>query len=309
MSKKHGNLLITTLATMFVANKMINEAAKKRNAITSDVGQYFDWRDYRIYYKKKGEGKPLVLIHDLNPISSNYEWSRLEKKLIKNHTVYSIDLIGCGQSSKPRITYTNYFFVELITDFLKEIVKEPADIITSNDSSSFTIMARSLNPELFQKIIMINPGSCNNNFIANRNNALLRMFLYLPFIGLSFYNYEIREVNLRETLKTKYFDNPEINQKFIDVYYQTAHSNNSNGRFLYASIKSNYTNVNIEKTLKNIASDLYIIESNEYEEYQTIVNKYEELNRDIKVCYIKNAKKLPHLEQPEETIKIIETIL
>ena len=49
---------------------------------------------------KFGSGKPLLLIHDLDPSSSAYEWNQLEQQLAKDFTVYSIDLPGCGRSDK-----------------------------------------------------------------------------------------------------------------------------------------------------------------------------------------------------------------
>ena len=52
-------------------------------------------------------GTPVLLIHDLSPLSSSYEWCRYAKKLEKQHTVYTIDLLGCGRSEKPYLTYTN----------------------------------------------------------------------------------------------------------------------------------------------------------------------------------------------------------
>ena len=64
---------------------------------------------------KKGEGTPLLLVHDLNCASSNYEWKYVVDDLSKRHTVYAIDLLGCGHSDKPKMTYTNYLYVQLLT--------------------------------------------------------------------------------------------------------------------------------------------------------------------------------------------------
>ena len=58
------------------------------------------------------------LIHDLKPESSSYEWKRVVKALAKKHTVYTIDLLGCGYSDKPNITYTAYMYTQLLNDFI-----------------------------------------------------------------------------------------------------------------------------------------------------------------------------------------------
>ena len=56
---------------------------------------------------------------------------------LKDHTVYTIDLLGFGRSEKPNLTYTNYLYVQLVTDFIQNIIGEKTDIIASNESISF----------------------------------------------------------------------------------------------------------------------------------------------------------------------------
>ena len=66
--------------------------------------------------QKKGTGSPILLIHDALPGASGYEWSKIEDELAVDHTVYTVDLLGCGRSDKPSITYTNFVYVQMICD-------------------------------------------------------------------------------------------------------------------------------------------------------------------------------------------------
>ena len=109
--------------------------------LSSHPGHYNDWKHGRIYYTKTGSGAPLLLIHDLHPASSSYEWSRMMKKLEKTNTVYTIDLLGCGRSDKPNITYTNYLYVQLMNEFISNVINEKTDVIATGDSLSFVVMA------------------------------------------------------------------------------------------------------------------------------------------------------------------------
>ena len=59
---------------------------------------------------KQGHGSPLLLVHDIMPGASGYEWNAVENQLATEHTVYTIDLLGCGRSEKAEITYTNFVF-------------------------------------------------------------------------------------------------------------------------------------------------------------------------------------------------------
>ena len=72
-----------------------------------------------IFYTKKGHGTPLLLIHDLKCAASAAEWDSIIDSLAENHTVYALDLLGCGRSEKPKMTYTNYIYVQLINNFIK----------------------------------------------------------------------------------------------------------------------------------------------------------------------------------------------
>ena len=88
--------------------------------LDTDVRNYYHWRFGDIYYTKKGKGSPILLIHDMLPGGSGYEWTRIEDELALEHTVYNLDLPGCGRSEKPGMTYTNFVYVQAICDFIKE---------------------------------------------------------------------------------------------------------------------------------------------------------------------------------------------
>ena len=67
---------------------------------------YRIWSDY--YFKQADQCFFInyirnKLIHDLDPTASSYEWKAVTKKLAENHTVYAIDLLGCGRSEKPNM--------------------------------------------------------------------------------------------------------------------------------------------------------------------------------------------------------------
>ena len=64
-----------------------------------------------------------------------------------------MDLIGCGRSDKPAIKYTNFLYVQLISSFVQDIIKEKTDVVATNISATSVILANQLNKDLFNKII------------------------------------------------------------------------------------------------------------------------------------------------------------
>ena len=113
---KHSKKLVTlsVLTTMsgaaiYFLNKTLDTAAVRKNLLASAEKESFSWQFGDIFYTKKGTGTPMLLLHDLHCASSGREWQYIEDALAQDHTVYTLDLLGCGRSDKPAITYTNFF--------------------------------------------------------------------------------------------------------------------------------------------------------------------------------------------------------
>ena len=125
---KHKILTLAALTTIaagviHLTNRVIVASSQLKEMLDFSNHNYYNWRFGKIYYTKKGKGSPLLLIHDTMPGASGYEWSRVEDQLAQEHTVYTLDLLGCGRSEKAGITYTNFLFVQIICDFIKNVIK------------------------------------------------------------------------------------------------------------------------------------------------------------------------------------------
>ena len=72
----------------------------------------------------------------------------MKEELSKHHTVYTLDLLGCGRSEKPKITYTNYLYVQLLNEFIRDVIKGKTDIMTSQNAASIATMACLVEPSL-----------------------------------------------------------------------------------------------------------------------------------------------------------------
>ena len=172
-------LATTTTATIHIINKVIAASACLKEMLDTDVRNYYHWRFGDIYYTKKGKGSPILLIHDMLPGGSGYEWTRIEDELALEHTVYNLDLPGCGRSEKPGMTYTNFVYVQAICDFIKNVIGEKTDVIVNGYSASFVVMACHNEKTLFDKIMMVNPVSLASlKQMPGKKEKLLR-FRYL----------------------------------------------------------------------------------------------------------------------------------
>lgn len=306
-----SGLALSSLGLAHCINKLIFFSATSKERLHYENSNYYNWRFGKIFYTKKGSGLPLLLIHDLNCTSSIYEWKKIIDKLSKNYTVYAIDLLGCGRSEKPKMTYTNYLYVQLINDFIKNVIKHKTHVIATGNSVAIASMACYIDSQLFDRIIFVNPDNLiSMNKYPRYNHRLLRYVIDIPIIGTSIYNNIVSKCNLKKEFKHNYFFNKNaILSSYINAYYEAAHLGGAASKFLYASIRGHYTNVNILHALKEINNSISIIAGEELEHVDTIIEDYTMLNPAIEVNKISNSKYLPQLEKPEEFISLCNIYL
>lgn len=313
--KKNTKKLITIAAAafagMYAYNKFVETNATRKNLLKTNDGNFYNWKEGDIFYTKIGEGKPILLIHDTDSKSSGEEWAKIRKKLAKNNTVYTIDLLGCGRSDKPAIKYTNYLYVQMISSFTKDIIKEKTNVIATNLSAPAVIMANNLDETLFDKIILINPTSIKElEAIPDSKAGLKEAIINLPVIGTFIYNKLMTPLKIDYIFRKKYYAKPQlISSKTEDIYYESAHLDGSTGKYLYASILTKYININMNHALKNINKTIYIIGSTDFYNNLEIINQYHNNNKNFEITHISNAALYPQMEIPEKTLSIINKIL
>lgn len=295
-----------TAFTISVINKLIYISSTINNKINPNKGSFYNWRFGNIFYTKNGTGSPLLLIHDLDVCSSSSEWKSIEKELAKKHTVYTLDLLGCGRSDKPYLTYTNYLYVQLISDFIKNIIGHKTDVIASGASCSFTIMACHNDANIFNKLIVINPEDLFKlNYIPSNKSISLKALIDAPIAGTLIYNILFTKTKVKENILSKFYNSSIINNSYIDECYEAAHTDMSKGKYLFASIKGSYTNANIIHALKEIDNSVFIIGGSNEENIKTTIENYSYYNSAIESYIIKNTKHLPHLEAPNSLLEQI----
>ncbi len=86
MSKNHTfrKIVVATAligTAMYIANEYIMKIATSKDLLKKDNGEYYSFKYGKVFYKVSGEGKPILLIHDINESSSSMEWCYLEKEL------------------------------------------------------------------------------------------------------------------------------------------------------------------------------------------------------------------------------------
>lgn len=304
---KIGSLTALAATGICFFNKYIAYTALKNKLSPSDTLLTYKWKFGEIRYTKSGNGTPLLLIHNLNSQNSRHEWDSLRPLLEKDHTVYTLDLLGCGESDKPNFTYTNYLYVGLISEFIRDIIGGKTDVIASGISASFTVMANYSDKNLFHKIMLINPVDLREmNRISSSGSKLRKTILELPIIGTMLYYILHSRKNTELYYTEQIFYNPfTLTNTITSHAYDDAHTCGASGKYLEGSLTANYLNCNAAHACHMIESDICILGGIQQKNIQEIVTFYRNLNPSIDCAYISKSKALPHVENVEETIEKI----
>ena len=311
---KHNTFKKVVIATvalgtaMYAANEFIMKYATSKNLLKKDEGKNYSFKYGNVFYKVSGEGKPVLLIHDINEYSSGIEWFYLEKKLSKTNKVYTIDLPGCGRSDKPKLTYNSFLYVQLITEFIRDVIGEPVNIIATGKSAVPVIMATKLREEDIDQIILINPADLTELAEVPDNFAKFKkVFFSLPVIGTFAYH-----ILHRKDAVYNYFMNEAFSDacadftEICDFYHESAHRDKSGSRYLYASLQGGCLNMNINHGVKVLDKDIVIISGEDYYESEYVPEEYAELNENLECISITETSYLPQLEDPSRVMDIIQ---
>ena len=289
---------------MYFANKFVESSALLRKLLKTGSGNYYDWKHGSVYYTKQGNGDPILLVHDLYPSSSSAEWGEVIEDLSSRYTVYAIDLPGCGRSCKTHITYINYFFAQLLSDFAKDVIQSPTEVMATGLSASFATMAAHMNPGYFRKLTFINPESpAKLATIPSATAKFTKSIMDCPILGTFLYYIFSSENEIEYNFTERYFYNPFlISSKLMHTYYESAHWEQGSGRHLLASLHGNYVNVNIYSAFSGLTQEIHLIFGKELPGAESIAASYSRLNPAAKVSYISKTKMLPQLEAPAKLL-------
>jgi pimeloyl-ACP methyl ester carboxylesterase len=180
------------------------------------ASHFYTWHHGEVHYQKRGMGDPLVLIHNVYPGASHDEWSRNIDALSKHFTVYAIDLIGFGESDAPRIKYTAQTYIELIFDFLREVVEKPAVVVSAGLTCAYVTEVAAWRANLFSRLVFICPRSEPTGLDSPRWFAPVRhFFLSTPALGSGFYETMAGEAEIRIFLRECFFNPKAITDEKV----------------------------------------------------------------------------------------------
>ena len=249
------------------------------------------------------------MVHSLDVAASSEEWFRIRDKLAESHTVYSIDLLGCGLSEKPFMTYTNHIFAQLICDFIKIIIGKRTTVISSGNSSAFVISACDNDSTLFEKIILVSPENLDKGqLIPGKRARTYKAILSMSVLGNLLYNIAVFRWNISYNIRSDFYRKDRFTKDILDKCYEAAHRGLS-PRSLYSSIVCFYTKKNIKFELSQINNSIVIFEGKHNKEASKVLREYMKINPAVETVIIDDSNKYPHIENDKGFLNALNIYL
>ena len=160
---------------------------------------------------------------------------------VMNTPFYTIDLLGFGRSEKANMTYTNFLYVQMISDFIKSEIGHRTSIITSGEAASIPLMACANNPDLFDQIMAINPRSLLDfSSIPGKTAKMYKCIIEFPILGTLLYHIASSKNDSGGTCHKEIFNPYSVKSSYVDTCYEASHLGAS-PKSTFASIRCNYT--------------------------------------------------------------------
>jgi pimeloyl-ACP methyl ester carboxylesterase len=122
---------------------------------------------HRVAYRSAGSGPAIVLVHGITSTSAT--WERVMPYLATRFTVIAPDLIGHGESAKPRGDYSLGAYASGIRDLMVTLGHESATFVGHSLGGGVVMQLAYQFPERCERLVLVDSGG-----LGRELNMLLR---------------------------------------------------------------------------------------------------------------------------------------
>lgn len=276
--------------------------------------RFYHWvRDgaiYNVFYQVDGNGPPVVLVHGINAAASSFEMRRVYAGLRASHRVYAIDLLGFGLSDRPARAYRAADYVDLLRDFLGDVVQQPTALIASSLSAAYAVEVAAGAPELVQRLLLICPTGLQRLAAPpSRPQQALGWLLRTPVLGSTLFNLLVSRPSLRYFLAERTYADPSlVTDALIDAYYRTSHQEGA--RYAPAAFVGGALNQSIQTTYPTVRQPVQIVWGREAQLTPVSdANLFIRLRPESRLKVFDRCGLLPHDERADDFLAFAREVL
>lgn len=183
--------------------------------------RFMTWRGHQIALHEAGEGPPILLVHSINAAASAHEMRHPFRLLADTHHVIAVDLLGFGDSDRPKQIYTAELYIDLLID-VATLIGTPLTVVAVSLSSAYVLSAAARRPDLFRAISLICPTGIEDLVTPASPGAAYRLLAGPVGAGIFAGLVSRRSIDYFLTSMT-YADPTACDAQMRQHYYATAH--------------------------------------------------------------------------------------
>jgi len=155
MKRKTGYLwLIAFCCLTFFGCSSLPVKKTETLSFAAGLTDAWDFGGYKIMYHKSGKGEPMIFLH--NGGTDHRIWDFQVKHFASTHTIYALDILGFGESDKPRTSYSLDLYTKMVEGFVEDLNLSSVTLVGNCIGSSTALSYASQHPEKVKRLILFN---------------------------------------------------------------------------------------------------------------------------------------------------------
>ena len=235
-------------------------ARRSERLATPDWGRHrkHPWTYGEISYQHLGQGPSLTMIHSFGPGHDSEEWRPVAELLSGDCTIFAPDLLGWGRSDKPDIPYDDRLYIQLLTDFLEDVVDRRSAVVAAGAAAAYALRVAIERPDLISALALLGPAGIGNwDSESPIQDALIHQLLRLPVLGTSALNLLTTRSALGQYLRREVFWRKEqADAARVEHLYRSSHQPGSHGPL--AAFLDGDLDHSIEEVLPSLEAPLWL---------------------------------------------------
>lgn len=110
-----------------------------------------------------GEGSPLVLLNGGGATTAEKDWAPNLNALAQHHRVYAPDMVGYGKTDKPRVDYTDSFFVQFFEGLINTLELERMSLVGHSLGGGVALAFTLKHPDKVDRLVLIDSSGLSND--------------------------------------------------------------------------------------------------------------------------------------------------
>ncbi len=263
------------------------------------------------YAEATDSGRPLVLVHSVNAAAGAHEMQPLFENYLGHRPLYALDLPGYGFSDRSNRNYSPDLYAGVLADFLRKVVRAPADVVALSLGSEFAARAAQIEPSLVASLAFISPSGFSRKSgivqgVAGSRSVggVTHATLALPFLSQALFDSLTMRKSIQFYLRKSFVG--QVPEWLIDYAYATAHQAGAKNAPLYFVSGLLFTPQAHATLYPGVTQPVLVIyDDDPYVNFEMLPD-FEAAHSNWQSQRIAPTLGLPHWEKPEETFATLD---